>query len=568
MAFEFHIRDLAFSGGEHVEPLPGSLTIFLGPNNGGKSTALRDIQSFFSQPGSPRLVVETLVAERGGSSEDFSAWLRASFPIRHPSGNPPMFASRGFWLPETQAEKSWEGDNLLRYAHGFIINLLGTEDRLTLAKYTRSLDMDATPEFYIHILQSRDQLEKTVRSHVRAAFKTDLIINRAAGRNVGFHVGIEPERTVENDRVSEKYATELLKLPRLDDQGDGLKSYVGTLLAAFCGAHPVLLLDEPEAFLHPPQARRIAGALAAAAAADRQIFVATHSSAFVEGAIASGRPVTIVRVTREGDQNHAAILPADELNALRSVPLLRSASAIEGMFHQGVVACESDADSHFYESALRLRESKVGGAPVDLYFSHGTGKGSLAVLANAYRRLSVRTAVVADLDLLRNAAELGAVCAALGIEPKSIEAKTNEVRNALADQGPLMSTDELLGEMERLQDEVRQEGRLPSDGKRRLQRLADDASDWSKAKRMGINLLRGAPRMTADALLDELRQSGLFLVPAGELEGWYPHGSPDKSKWFGEAMGALQNDATEMGELSSFSDGLIRFFGYSILPAN
>jgi predicted ATPase len=37
-----------------------------------------------------------------------------------------------------------------------------------------------------------------------------------------------------------------------------MRSFVGVLLNAFISKHSVLLIDEPEAFLHPPQARLLA----------------------------------------------------------------------------------------------------------------------------------------------------------------------------------------------------------------------------------------------------------------------------------------------------------------------
>ena len=42
---------------------------------------------------------------------------------------------------------------------------------------------------------------------------------------------------------------------RLDEQGDGFRSFVGVVLSILMCKDRLILLDEPEAFLHPAQAK-------------------------------------------------------------------------------------------------------------------------------------------------------------------------------------------------------------------------------------------------------------------------------------------------------------------------
>ena len=48
----------------------------------------------------------------------------------------------------------------------------------------------------------------------------------------------------------------------LDDQGDGIRSFVGISVALLALKRALFLIDEPEAFLHPPQAFRLGAAIA------------------------------------------------------------------------------------------------------------------------------------------------------------------------------------------------------------------------------------------------------------------------------------------------------------------
>ena len=44
-------------------------------------------------------------------------------------------------------------------------------------------------------------------------------------------------------------------LENLNDQGDGIRSAVAILSSLITATHSLYLIDEPETFLHPPQAR-------------------------------------------------------------------------------------------------------------------------------------------------------------------------------------------------------------------------------------------------------------------------------------------------------------------------
>lgn len=53
--------------------------------------------------------------------------------------------------------------------------------------------------------------------------------------------------------------TILSKATPLREEGDGLRSFVSVLLSLMGRRKPVFLLDEPEAFLHPPYAAQDGG---------------------------------------------------------------------------------------------------------------------------------------------------------------------------------------------------------------------------------------------------------------------------------------------------------------------
>ncbi len=96
-----------------------------------------------------------------------------------------------------------------------------------------------------------------------------------------------------------------------------MRAFVGILLHAFLVEHSCVLIDEPEAFLHPPQARLLARFLVEQELASRQIFLATHSGDILRGILDAGsKRVRVIRIQREGDKNVVAQLQQSEIEQL------------------------------------------------------------------------------------------------------------------------------------------------------------------------------------------------------------------------------------------------------------
>lgn len=566
--FRWGFASITFSGGQKITLDFGSVLILIGPNNSGKSRALREIELSFTSPNDPRAVISSSEPVRGGTEEEFLQWLEDHYPSRVVRGQH-FFHTKDARLAVNSAGSIWAAGDALSAAGAFLIHRLDTESRLTIAKRTSSVDLyNEPPQAYIHVLQANDSLSQRVSDEVRSAFNTDVIINRGAGREVGFHVGQEP--SIERDRTSEAYLKELNQLPRLDDEGDGIRSFVGALLATLCGSHPVLMIDEPEAFLHPPQARRLSAFLARTAAeSDRQVIIATHSADVVRGALEGSERVSVCRITRETspdrDVNNASLLQSGQLKELWAKPLLRSSAAIDGLFHEGVVVCEGDADSRFYEAILRRIETQGRlNRAADLYFVHGGGKGQLGNLARAYRALNVRTAVVADLDLLQKKDDMANLLAALGSDLAETEGIYNTVHSALSDRPPVTSVKDSLSRVRAILSTVETGDAVSGEKRREILDLLENAAPWSEAKRHGIAKLRGGARQDAEKLLHRWADIGLFLVPVGELECWWPQGSRPKSEWFLGAIRMIMENDISLPDATEFMASVCSWFGYEV----
>lgn len=67
------------------------------------------------------------------------------------------------------------------------------------------------------------------------------------------------------------------------NQGDGIKSFTGILLYLMLDYYCTFLIDEPESFLHPPQANIMGRIIVETLSNDQQAFISTHSEDIIKG---------------------------------------------------------------------------------------------------------------------------------------------------------------------------------------------------------------------------------------------------------------------------------------------
>src|SRR5438445_2785286 len=261
-----------------------------------------------------------------------------------------------------------------------------TEQRLSLiAGASHWNPMEESPNAPLQVLFARPHLEKQVSDIAQEAFGVALHLSRFPGGPIDLYVGTptnEPSATT----ISDPYLEEIRSMPLLREQGDGMRSFVGIMLVLLAASYPIVLLDEPEAFLHPPQARLL-GRKIGGGTSDTQVVMATHSTDTLVGLLSSGSTdVTVVRLTRQAAINPVSVLPHDQLRQLWSDPLLASSNLLDGLFHRGVILAEGDTDARYYGAVL---DHDKGDAAHELFFTHCGGKARMAMVIRALHALDV-----------------------------------------------------------------------------------------------------------------------------------------------------------------------------------
>lgn len=531
------VTDIEFSDGTTLAVPPEGVVLFVGPNNAGKSQALRDLNL---HPRDQNYRAKTLarVTYSKEPTGDLTDWVTSTIPKVSSQGSD-VFQVEG-----------WGGVNLANLLMQlqqpelgvltsiFVMHADGTS-RLSAGDSQKSIDFSTeVPTHPVQIAYLNSNLEHQIETESVAAFGLGVTVDRFGGSVISLRLGQRPLFEHQDGRPTSTYLDALKQLPRLEDQGDGVRSYLGLVLHILAGVHQVLLIDEPEAFLHPPQARRL-GEVLARKAQKQQAFVATHSTDVVQGALEADTAITIVRITREGDVNHAAVLNDDAVNQLWSDPLLRYSNVLDGLFHDAVVICESDADCRYYSAVLDHLSNvspKDQSRPAQLLFTHCGGKARMHSVVDALRAVSVPVIVVADFDVLKEARDMERLVTSLGGKFEDFEGDLKIISAALeADTKPLRKLtlkDDFIAKIEDLPSET-----ISRRDAEQLRSIIRADTGWDRAKRSGQAAVpQGSASEACARIILRLRGLRLLVVEVGELERFAPSVSGHGPRWVTEVL--------------------------------
>ena len=313
MSLGFYINEITFNNGNTFSIERDDIVVFVGPNNSGKSASIREINNLLQDNlRTNTIIVKKINIIREGEKDEIINLIETNSLID--KFNYIKGLSYDIYKPslENYINNFNKG---LGTATNFFANNLNTESRIISSNPAKNIRVTQEPvQNPIHFLQKDDNLEKILNTYFNQAFGTDLILHRLAGSEVPFYVGKTPDFEDGEDRASRSYLEKLEKLDLLHEQGDGMRSFVGVILNSFVPYFRILFIDEPEAFLHPPQARLLGKMLAKELSDNKQIFLSTHSEDFLKGLLeTNSKRLKILRIERNGDINNISILNSSDI---------------------------------------------------------------------------------------------------------------------------------------------------------------------------------------------------------------------------------------------------------------
>lgn len=326
------------------------------------------------------------------------------------------------------------------------------------------------------------------------------------------------------------YGDILASYPQVQNQGDGIKSFVGIILYLMIDHYRIFLIDEPESFLHPPQAKIMGEIIGQSLSEHQQAFISTHSEDVVKGLLeVCPERVKMVRITRTDDVNDFSILGNDNFKKIWGDPLLRHSNIMASLFHKIVVLCESDSDCRLYsiiDGHLKQKEGYFS----ETLFIHCGGKQRMAKIVSSLKELNVDVRLIPDLDVLNDETVFKTITDAFGISWEKLE-KDYKILISNLSNGNVVKRADAKAAIEEILNRSK-EFSLSNKESKEIQNIVKKKSIWDELKKSGK---RGIPHGDATLAFQRINelliQNGVYVVPVGELESFIPTIGGHGSNW-------------------------------------
>lgn len=543
------INGLKIKNGEQVKI--GKFTVLIGPNNVGKSQTLKDIHSkFIKQDGIDATLLESLQFDEKPSFDFFLTGL----DVRPHQQNVGMEEVRGITSKLNQSENlSFQRVHIeQQYAEKgisalfgnlakFRVSYLDAESRLNIAKTSPSANLHKV--FPQNLLQSlygaSSEIEEQLRGAFKDVFNKDIKLDYSGLTELVFRVADNFKDVPEDPKKASTYFD---AHAILDDQGDGFRSFVGVVLSLLLSHDRIVLLDEPEAFLHPAQSRQLGYWMARhIERVPGQVIISTHSSNFIAGILAAYHPVDIYRLNRNGNNTSFNRIPPESTELLAKSPILSSQRVLDSLFHKGVVVCEADSDRIIYSTVASVDLSTQ-----EVLFIHAHNKQTVHLVLELLSKANVPCCGIVDIDVLNSTDDLNRILSALGKDHVNSDQQDTmkDLAAEIESGSDLAALTSIKQSIEEFLNQLNENAHTFSGARGAINRIKKDSSKWSTVKTGGIQVLDNALGARVNKLIHELSECGVFVVPVGELEGWIDLGEVKKNKWIVPALEYLAKNGS------------------------
>lgn len=577
------LSGVTLTGGKAIKT--DGLVLIVGPNSSGKTQLLKDIHA--SLLGQPRklVVAEEVKIRKPASIETLVESLEKEGYIRRQLNDRGVEMLKVRTVPfggsspgiqpeiELQTAKSWfnsindaKSDQNSQSFYSLFGSMLSTAmflaNRLTATNQTGNYDYEkAPPTNDLQALYFDSAAREELTQAVRDTFGRGIWVDPTRGNILCFRLTDTPELPSAEDRLRPDQVT---KYRVIDEEGDGLRSFVAICMSLALSRRPICLIDEPETCLHPPQAYALGRIIGRQATSHPSTtLVATHSSHVLRGVIQQTRDVQIVRLTRVAGQFRSHLVDSSLLRKATEKPLVRTEAIFDGLFAYGVVLVESDGDRAVYQAVWETLAQEI---QLDLLFVPVNGKGAMADIAAFFKTLHIPVAVIPDLDLIRDDGVIPRILTALSaseVVVSTIQEECRLVADAIRSVPPIITPLEVNNEIHRIHEIPKVW--LDNDDElvmRQLRGLSNRIDRMRRLKAGGIAAYESEhPAISAqlEAVREKMWKAGVFIVPVGELESWLPgdfmRDGPSrerKQEWADEASNRIRQKPEAAGSIRQF----------------
>lgn len=513
-----YISKIYFNDGTNVDIKKNDIIIFVGPNNAGKSQSLKDIYVLSSKKIPTTVASDIVVTKYNTEITD----LLDNISTKEPKGSYTLYNVLGQYF------HYWEGTNnefqttsyFGDFRDLFVANL-DTAARLTICDAPGSIARNSPKQHPIHYAAFDSKYRKWLSVNFKKAFGIEVTPNIINGSTIPLCLGepVKFDKEYEDEQArQEAYADILETYKQVQNQGDGIKSFTGILLYLMLDYFCTFLIDEPESFLHPPQAHIMGQIIGQTLSDQQQCFISTHSEEIIKGLLeVCPKRIKIIRITRKDDTNYFSVLDNDRFKDVWNDPLLKYSNIMSSLFHKSVVLCESDSDCKMY-SIVESYLKQLSGKYSETLFIHCGGKHRMSKIVRALRMLKIDVKLIPDIDVLNDEKVFKRIIEAFEIDWTTVQNDYNTIVGNLYSQKEKINRYDAKTSINRIIDGSQKQD-LSNREIKEIRTVISTISKWDTIKSGGKSALPAGDATSSFRRLNETLQSnGIYIVPVGELE--------------------------------------------------
>ena len=395
------IKKIKFNDNTEIELSNDDIVVFVGANNVGKSRALKDIKKDILESSFKKVIVDEIEYQDTNFEEiNMKSYFKNNFELGPNGYDIAVDVNHTHNYDEHNFQNVKSGD---KHFYKVLFSFLSTESRLNMTAPISYSFINDMLSFGVMRRLERDKKNITTLNDILfSCFGKKIDISEGLWQNsvsklYKFGTKDEIDKSVNADTREARCLLESLE--NLNDQGDGIRSAVAILASLITTTHSLYLIDEPETFLHPPQAR-ILGRNIVDLSQNKQCFISTHNIDLLRGMLEKDYArIKIIKINRTDNVNEFHVLDNDSIKVVSDDKNLKYSNILNGLFYNTVVLCENESDCKFYSALLEKIDS-------DCYqntlFCAVGGKDQFKIIIPLLNKLKINFLVIADLDLINN----------------------------------------------------------------------------------------------------------------------------------------------------------------------
>lgn len=515
------ISKIKFNNNEVFSFNNDDIVLLVGANNVGKSRALKDIKDDIIGKSTNRVIIKEIEYKDSNFAEkNMQNYFKNNYDNE--------IKNNGEYSIEIehQVVQYYNNDqfkNILlnkKIFYKVLFSFLSTENRLSMTSpisYNYIQD-----KINLHIMR---KLEKDTQAIIKlndilnscfdkAIDISEKVDNNSLSKLYKFGTKEEIAKTINANTREARYLLE--SLDDLNEQGDGIRSAVAILSSLIANEHTLYLIDEPETFLHPPQAR-ILGNNIVELSKNKQCFISTHNIDFIRGILENkSSRIKIIKINRNGNNNEFHVIDNESISRIANDKNLKYSNILNGLFYNTVVLCENESDCKFYSAILEHLNSNIY---QNILFCAVGGKDQFKIIIPLLQKLEINYKIIADLDLIDNRENLKNLLNSIE-ENKydQISESHNNFLNLFEKE-----TDNQIKKQKTIKEEIlklfTKDDYISEETAKKIKLTLKNISHLKLLKNTGKSCLpAGKCTMEYDKIIEFLNMNNIYVVECGEIE--------------------------------------------------